>query len=53
MPKYKSLQVSVCTKSLVLSLSETLLSFMFQVRVVSVVAWCFQSVMMMELVQQQ
>ena len=52
MPKYKSLQVSISTESLLLSLSETLLSFMFQVRVVSVVAWCFRSVMMMELVQQ-
>ena len=37
MLKYKSLQVSVSTESLVLSPSETLLSFMFLVRVVNVV----------------
>lgn len=37
MPKYKCLQVSVNTESPDLSLSETLLSFMFLVRVINVV----------------
>lgn len=40
MPKYKSLQVSVTTESPYLSLSETLLSYMFVVlRVIYVVVW--------------
>ena len=38
-PKYKSLQVSVTTESPDLSLSETLLSFMYLVRVINVVVW--------------
>ena len=39
-PKYKCLQVSFTTESTDLSPCETLLSFMFLVRVIYVVVWC-------------
>ena len=39
MPKYKSLQVSVTAESLDLSVSESLLSFMFLIKVIGVVVW--------------